>query len=164
MDTTDDINKVIVGLISSGRIKEPKDAIIWYVKKYFETDKAEKWANWFCQWGIPSAVNLEKAYSDFIYLKNNTQNNQSWRIKHWESKLKLYQLNEKIMGRKRWDKERIKLVEAYFSEWENLCRNIYRLGPIRHILTPKFWTPSWFNSWMKIKNLKTFDLSVHKEA
>ena len=160
----DELNKVICGLISSGQVKEPKEAIDWYVKRYFETDKIKEWCEYLYQWRMPFKVDLQQAHEDLLFLKNCTQNGNSWRVSHWESKLRLFQLNKEIMKRKRWDGKRKQLAEIYMSEWEHLCRDIYRLGPLRHIFGPRFAAFPWYESWVKTSKLKTDRIAMNKQA
>ena len=39
------------------------------------------------------------------------------------------------------------LIERYFAAQERMYREVYRLGPLRHVLNPRVMPPAWLASW-----------------
>jgi hypothetical protein len=98
-------------------------------------------------WGNRKDVALVEAAGQFERLAAGAPS--SWRTEHWRSKLKLEALDRAI-GRPRveeWTAAKLKLAEKFWAEQERLNREVYRLGPTRHILAPKFAPPGWYDSW-----------------
>ena len=48
-----------------------------------------------------------------------------------------------------WTSEKLVLAEQWFATQERLYREVYRLGPVRHVLNPRIMPPSWYESWSK---------------
>jgi hypothetical protein len=72
-----------------------------------------------------------------------------WRLEHWRVKIELETLDRAI-GRPKpqeWTPARLALAERWFATQERLYREVYRLGPVRHVLDPRFMPPAWFESW-----------------
>jgi len=155
----DDINKAIVGAISSGMAKNSIEAIEMYIKKYFTEDEKyiERWKNYLLLWSKDKgSVDLDKAEKEFEILKENSKRN--WRVDMWEARLKIEKVNRKIKIIDGWNKEKFELVEKFFEEIEHLYRDVYRVGPVRHILKVHPGAPFWYGDYLKGK------FEIHKEA
>lgn len=150
----DDVNKALLGGISSGKFPDAKTVLKNYAKRYFAAtnDKAERWADWLGLWGVRTNVKLPAAAEEFEKLSQGVPS--TWRLEHWRSKLKLEQLDRAIGLPKanEWTPEKRKLVDDFWAEQEHLQRDIYRLGPVRHVFSRKFNAPKWYDSWQKATN------------
>ena len=72
-------------------------------------------------------------------------------LDHWQIKVELESLDRAI-GRPtegEWTDPLLALADQYFATRERLYREVYRLGPVRHVLNPRFMPPDWEASWRK---------------
>lgn len=72
---------------------------------------------------------------------------------HWRIKIELEDIERQIGKPKpeEWDDARLALAERFFTAQERLYRHVYGLGPVRHVLNPRFLPPAWLDSWNKAK-------------
>jgi hypothetical protein len=145
----DDCNKAIVAGMSSGRFANALEVLIAYAQRYFAADahRSQKWADWMMKWGDRTKVALPEAEKEFDALAAGVTS--SWRLEHWRSKLKLESLDRAIGSPKpnEWSGEKLKLVDEFWDEQEHLNRDVYRLGPVRHVFARKFSPQKWYDSW-----------------
>lgn len=104
----DDVNKALVAGTSL------RD----YAVRYFGS--AGGWPEWLSQWGDRRQVDLPAATAEFERLAATAQ--PGWRLEQWRAKLKL----------ETFDRQR--QAAEFAAEQEHLQRDVYRLGPLRHIL------------------------------
>ena len=165
----DDCNKALLAGLASGKFQEPAPVLQDYAQRYFGAapDEAVRWAQWMMPWGDRTKVDLGTAREQWNELSRGAK--PSWRLEHWRSKLELESLDRRI-GRppandsKYWTPEKLALVDKFWAEQENLHRNIYKLGPVRHVFTPKFQPPFWYDSWQRKVQSAPQQQRMQKEA
>lgn len=150
----DDCNKAILAGLGSGLCANADEALRTYAKRYFAAspDRAADWAKWLALWGNRSKVPLPAAAEEFQRLAEGVK--PSWRSEHWRLKVELETLDRAIGNPKpnEWTAENRDLADKYYGVQEQLFREVYRLGPVRHVLNPRmFMPPSWQDSWTKSK-------------
>jgi hypothetical protein len=147
----DDCNKAIVAGLSSGKFANAHEVLIAYAQRYFKADAstAERWVDWIAAWGDRRKVDLTKAATEFEELAKRVE--PTWRLEHWLSKLKLETIDRAIGSPKpsEWSAEKLKLADEFWAEQEHLNRDVYRLGPMRHVFARKFSATTWYESWQK---------------
>lgn len=147
----DDCNKALLAGLASGKFADTQSVLTEYASRYFNTKPAEtkRWANWLAAWGVRTDVNLAKASEEFTKLSGNAS--PGWRVEHWRSKLKLEAIDRAIGKPKdnEWTAEKLKLADDFWAEQEHLSRDVYKLGPVRHVFARKFCAPDWYDSWQK---------------
>ncbi|MDB6028911.1 MAG: hypothetical protein JWM68_5134 [Verrucomicrobiales bacterium] len=147
----EDANKAILGGISSGKFPDAKAALKNYAERYFAAtgSKAERWSDWLAAWGVRKNVKLPAAAEEFEKLSHGLA--PTWRLEHWRSKLKLEHLDRAIGTPKEnaWTAEKLKLADEFWGEQEHLQRDVYKLGPLRHVFARKFIPPEWYDSWRR---------------
>jgi hypothetical protein len=144
----DDINKAILAGLASGRARTSHTILKIYARRYFGGD-AEAWAGWLEQWGDRRTVDVAKAERDFAKMAPKAR--PGWRLEQLRSKLRLEKLDRTI-GRPsqgEWTRKTLGLVDAFWAEQEHLQRDVYRLGPVRHVFARRFHPPKWYDSWMQ---------------
>ncbi len=148
--TFDDVNKAILAGIASGSHADAESALRAYAGRYFAASpaRAERWAAWLAPWGDRASVDLDAAMQGFEALARPAT--PCWRLEHLLSKLVLEQLDRQIGTEGEWDARRLALVDAFWAEQEHLQRDIYRLGPVRHVFARKFQAPRWYESWSAV--------------
>ncbi len=147
----DDPNKALLAGLASGRYADAQAVLRAYAQRYYGADaaRAARWANWMVAWGDRRRPPLPEAQQQLDELAR--QASGGWRLEHWRSKVALETLDRKIGTPKpdAWTPEKLALVDAFWAQQEQLQRGVYRLGPVRHVFTPKFVPPRWYDSWQK---------------
>jgi hypothetical protein len=148
----DDVNKVLAASLASGRATSVDDILREYSARYFGANAtdAARWSQWLMLWGQRNRVPLAEAEREFEELVSRTEYDPSnWRLEQWRSKLKLEKLDRAIMASgEKWDTDRLQLVAQFHAEKEHLFRHVYKLGPVRHILSRRLFQPAWNESWL----------------
>lgn len=162
----EDVNKAILGGLSSGKFPDAKAALKAYAQRYFAASgtKADRWANWLTAWGNRKNVQLPEAAAEFEKLSDGAP--LTWRLEHWRSKLKLEAFDRSIGLPKgnEWTPDKLKLADDYWAEIEHLQRDIYKLGPLRHVFGQKFLPPAWYDSWQKATQVAPVKAAIEPEA
>jgi hypothetical protein len=147
----DDCNKTLLAGIGSGQFADAEAALRAYAGRYFgaESERAAEWARWLSPWGERKSVPLPAAGEEFERLAQGVK--PTWRLEHWRVKVELETLQRAIGLPKvdQWTPARLALAEKYFATQERLYREVYHLGPVRHVLNPRFMPPAWYDSWQK---------------
>lgn len=156
----DDLNKAILGSLSSGRVETTAQAIELYAQRYLtcSSSNLQSWREWLLPWGEKAKVDLGKAEKDFQALVKEAPS--SWRVEHWQSKLNLEKINREIGSGTSWAESRDRLANLFLSEYEHLCRDLYRLGPLRHVFVLEVWPPGWFPSWVEFRQKKKMKMAT----
>ncbi|MEI7730547.1 MAG: hypothetical protein WCO56_13310 [Verrucomicrobiota bacterium] len=147
----DDCNKLLLAGLGSSQFKDANTALQAYAQHYFgaSPERATEWAQWLSLWGERKRVPLPAAAVELARLSAEVK--PTWRIEHWRSKVELETLDRAIGNPKvnEWTPAALALVDQYFAAQERLYREVYRLGPVRHVLNPRFMPPPWYDSWQK---------------
>lgn len=147
----DDANKAIVAGLASGRVPDADAALADYARRYLgATDAtAPRWAAWLARWGDRRSVRLPSAADELAALTRDAPTN--WRLDQWRIKVELETLDRAI-GKPSlddWTPARRDLADRWFATQERLYRDVYRLGPVRHVINPRTSVPAWHASWSK---------------
>lgn len=147
----DDCNKALLAGIGSGRFADADGVLRAYAERYFNAqgERAAAWSRWLTQWGDRKKAPLPAAADELTRLAQGVK--PTWRLEHWQFKVELETLQRAIGTPKdnEWTPARLALAEKYFAAQERLYREVYRLGPVRHVLNPRFLPPAWYESWRK---------------
>jgi hypothetical protein len=148
----DDINKTLLAGLGSGHFDDTESALRAYAQRYFGAtpEGAADWARWLAPWGDRKKVPLPAAATEFARLSAGAK--PTWRLDHWRIKVELEMLDRAIGTPKpqEWTVEKLALAEQWLATQERLYREVYRLGPVRHVLNPRFMPPAWYESWRKV--------------
>lgn len=162
----DDVNKAILGGMASGRFADAAAVLKRYSERYFDARGADavSWAEWLASWGSRKAVKFPEAKQRLEQLARSAK--PSWRLEHWRCKVVLEELDRAIGAPKQneWTPEKLKLASAFWAEQERLHRDVYKLGPVRHIFAPQFNPPTWYQSWQKATKSAPAQLKMRPEA
>jgi hypothetical protein len=162
----DDTNKALLGGISSGKFHEAIDVLQAYARRYFAADEstAKQWADWLQAWGNRKTVKLPAAAEEFETLARSAP--AGWRLEQWRSKTKLETIDRAIGLPKpnEWTKEKLQLVDSFWAEQEHLLRDVYKLGPLRHVFARKFVPPEWYASWQKATKVAPKEIILRPEV
>lgn len=147
----DDCNKTLLAGIGSGQFSDATAALGAYAGRYFRASgaRAGQWANWLGQWGNRKSVALPAAAEELGRLAEGAA--PGWRLEQWRFKLQFETLDRKLSTTRpnEWTAERLAMADEFFALQERLYREVYRLGPVRHVLNPRFMPPAWVDSWRK---------------
>ncbi len=145
---SDDVNKSLLGGLSSGRFADPDAALAAYAQRYFGADKetGEQWAAWLKPWGRPFSVQVEEAAAALVRLVQSSPESV-WRLRQWEAKVELLRIHSGIGSGSEWTPERLAKVDDFWAAQERLQRDIWGLGPVRHVLGRRFTPLPWYQSW-----------------
>ncbi len=162
----EDANKAMLAGISSGKFPDAKAVLSHYAGRYYAAtgESATRWADWIAAWGVRKNVKLPAAAEEFEKLSQGVQ--PTWRLEHWRSKLNLERLDRAIgkPKEKEWTPEKLKLVEDFWAEKEHLYREVYKLGPLRHVFAQKFLPPDWYDSWQRATKAAPKKTEMRPEA
>lgn len=147
----DDANKALLAGLGSGQFTAADGVLRAYAQRHFNAspERAADWAKWLAPWGERRKVALPAAAEEFARLADGMK--PTWRLEHWRIKVELEVLDRAIGTPKptEWTPDKLKLAERWFATQERLYREVYRLGPVRHVLNPRFMPPAWHDSWGK---------------
>ena len=124
--------------------------LLAYAKRYFGTDdtQARQWADWLAAWGAPYSVDASAARKALDHLSGDPTD---WRRRQWEFKADMFAANQAIGNGTTWTPERFAHAEGFWAAEEKLQREVYGIGPLRHILNRRFIEMPWYQSWAKQK-------------
>jgi hypothetical protein len=148
----DDVNRAILGGLSTGRYKTANEVLEAYASRYFgvDADTAKQWAQWLRAWGNPFDVNYPQSAATLEMLLKKTPK-RDWRVRQWELKQQLFTVNKEIGGGTTWTPERLDAVERFWAVQEQIQRGLWGLAPQRHIFARRFTPMPWYPSWAKFK-------------
>jgi hypothetical protein len=144
----DDVNKALLGGLFAGRNANSREVLVAYARRYFGADdvRAQQWADWLATWGTPYAVNAAAARKAFDSLSGDRLD---WRRRQWELKADMFAANQAIGTGDDWTPERLARVREFWAAEEKLQREVYGVGPLRHILNRRFIGVPWYRNWSK---------------
>ncbi|MBN2308932.1 MAG: hypothetical protein JXR94_08185 [Candidatus Hydrogenedentes bacterium] len=144
----EDVNKAILAGLSSGRFADVDAVLDAYASRYFraEGDAVRAWREWLKLWGAPFEVDAVQAGAALAALARDLPADD-WRLRQWAVKAEMLRLHAAIMAGEEWTPERVALAEAFWAARESLERDVYGLGPLRHILDKRFAPLPWHKSW-----------------
>jgi hypothetical protein len=145
----DDINKAILGGLTSGQSDDVHAQLAAYAERYLGAAGPDKkaWAKWIALWGSPWEVDTAAARRRFNRLSKQAK--PGWRLAQLEAKLRIFEAHAEVRSRATWDAARLAAAERFFAEREKLERGIWGLGLVRHVLNNRYHQPDWFADWRK---------------
>jgi hypothetical protein len=142
----DDVNKALLGGLLGGRYPTGQAVLEAYAQRYFgaKGDQATPWAAWLAGWGDPFSRDAAKALRELDGLAGDRAD---WRRRQWELKARMLVAHQAVMSEKTWTPTRLAHVDAFWAAQEVCQREVWGLGPLRHIFgrghTPLPWYPEW---------------------
>jgi len=145
----DDVNKALLGALSSGMLASARSVLAAYAERYLGAGRLERyaWARWLAQWGEPWQVDTARARKEFDRLARKAK--PGWRLAQLEAKVRIFEAHAEVMKGKEWDKKRLEAADRFFLEREKLFREVWGLGLVRHVLNPRYHKPAWYAEWAK---------------
>lgn len=142
----DDVNKALLGALLTGKQQTSRDVLLDYARRYLAaTDaQAKTWADWLTAWGAPYSVDAAAARKALEKMSGDPMN---WRRRQWELKADMFAANQAIGPGDNWTPERLAQADAFWAAEEKLQREVYGIGPVRHILNRRFLEMPWYKSW-----------------
>ncbi len=146
----DDVNKALLAGLTSGRFASADQVLVAYAERYFGVsgETAQRWARWLKAWGRPFDVNTQQSGAELKRLLARTPR-RTWRVRQWELKQQLFELCGQIGSGDRWTAERLQKVERFWAVQETLQREVWGLGPLRHVFSRRFTPAPWYRSWAR---------------
>lgn len=143
----DDVNKALLGGLSSGGLDDARSVLAAYAERYFGASGADRngWVEWLAEWGNPWEVDTAAARRRFDDLSRCAQ--AGWRLAQFEAKLRIFEAHAAVKARSQWDAQRLAAADRFFAERERLQRGIWGLGLVRHVLNQRYHQPDWFEEW-----------------
>ncbi|MBU4461342.1 MAG: hypothetical protein KJ579_12290, partial [Verrucomicrobia bacterium] len=145
----DDCNKMLLAGLGAASYPNSEEALRAYAGRYLDAtaEGAANWARWLAPWGHRAQVPLPEAAEALNRLAAAAR--PGWRLEHWRSKVEMETLDRAIGTPKpeEWTPGKLALADRYFAAQERLYREVYRLGPVRHVINPRFMPPPWQASW-----------------
>jgi len=146
----DDVNKALLAGLASGKFRTADDVLAAYARRYFHADEkaAAQWAQWLKRWGEPFAVDTRQAAQKLSQLIERTPAT-SWRRRQWELKLELFRAHAAVGQGPEWTPARLAAVDRFWAVQEQLYREVWGLGPLRHIFDRRYTALPWHAAWSK---------------
>jgi hypothetical protein len=153
----DDVNKALLGGLSSGRFASAAEVLAAYAERYLGATGADiqRWAGWMVRWGRPFEVNAKGAGSELADLRRRAK--PGWRLAQLEAKQALFEAHADVLSRPAWDEARLSAAERFFAARERLERGIWGLGLVRHVLNDRYRQPVWFADWQSHQDRSSGD-------
>jgi len=151
----DDLNKAVLGGLSSGRFSSPEEVLAAYVKRYFAVSCAsdvERWAAWIAQWARAYEVDVAVARTEWTSLLKAAGLRRSWRVDQLEGKLRMFEAHAAVMRRSQWNAARLIAANEFFAAREFLYRDVWKIGLVRGGLSPQCYAPRWQEEWRRVVN------------
>jgi hypothetical protein len=160
---SDDVNKALLAGLSAGRFEDAHSVLAAYAARYFGAppQAAERWADWLEPWGRPFEVKVEKAAETLLRLVQSASES-AWRLEQWEAKTALVRLHNEIGSGEEWSPERLAKAEEFWATQERLQREVWGLGPIRHVLARRFTPLPWYKSWAQYQSQHVQELGLEQ--
>ena len=148
----EDVNKAILGGLSSGQYATADAVLEAYSRRYFGVDAetARQWAAWIKAWGKPFAVDTRQSAAALEALLKKTPQG-GWRLRQWELKQQLFAIHHEIGSGNDWTPQRLAAVEQFWTVQEQIQRGLWSLAPQRHIFGRRYTPLPWYASWAKFK-------------
>ena len=149
----DDVNKALLGALFTGKQTSSRDVLLAYANRYFRAGdtQAPQWADWLAAWGRPYSVDAAAAQRALGELSGDPL---GWRRRQWELKAEMFATNQAIGTGDEWTPERRARADAFWALEEKLQREVYGIGPLRHILNRRFIELPWYQSWARQQALQ----------
>ena len=150
----DDVNKALLAGLWSDRYPDAEALLSAYARRYFEADAlpAAAWAAFLTRWGLPYDRDPAAERQQFAKLSGRPAD---WRRRQWELKIELFAEHQAVAPESPWTPQRLAHAEAFWAVRERLQREVYGLGPQRHIFADRFIGLPWYESWLKYTNANT---------
>jgi hypothetical protein len=154
----DDVNKALLGGLTSGMADNGMAILEEYAKRYFGASEksAKDWSEWLASWSDSFAVDTKIRRKQFDLLRNDAKD--SWRLQQWEEKLNLFDAHSNVYKASEWSEIRLQEANRFFEIQEKIQRNIWGLGLVRHALSLQFYRPEWYQDWRQHKRIS--DISI----
>ncbi len=147
----DDVNKALLAGLFSGRYADAQAVLEAYAARHFGAagDQARRWAAWLTSWGNPFARDAKQALSELDTLCGERPD---WRRRQWELKARMFVAHQAIMGERSWSSQRLSNVEEFWTAQEVLHRQVWGLGPLRHIFGRRHTPLPWYAEWARLQS------------
>lgn len=160
----EDVNRAILGALSSGMASDVDAVLREYARRYFGASDAaaSAWSEWLRAWSAPFDLDPAPLRREYDQLAPHAE--MSWRLEQWACKLKLFELHRAIGDEGSWTPARLALATEWLDTTEHLHRRVWGLGPVRHIFGEKFMMPAWFDGYRRQVGLPGATAEVLAEA
>ena len=155
----DDVNKAILGGLSSGQYATADEALKAYAQRHFGTSPAG-WSELLHRMGDFDSIETAKCRELFDRLAKGSA--KSWRFQQVEERLKMAEAQREALAEKDWTPKRIAAAKAFVAAKERLYRNVWRLGLQRHIFRFESRMPDWYDEFVKLNGSKKFESAIEK--
>ncbi|MGQ9732082.1 MAG: hypothetical protein ACUVX8_12515 [Candidatus Zipacnadales bacterium] len=152
----DDVNKSLLAGLGSGQFSTSEAVLEAYVERYWGTDRLSERVHWLKQWGRPFEVNALAARHEYEAIF--TTASPAWRLDQWRLKSELLATHARIGSGEEWTTDRLAAVEEFWALQETLYRQVWGLGPVRHIFGRRFTPLPWYASWAQYYAAQATDL------
>lgn len=144
----DDVNKAILAGLWSNQFASQDALLAAYASRYFGADEpaAREWAAFLTRWGKGYERDPAAERETFSKLSGDPED---WRRCQWSIKIDLFDAHKAIGNGTAWTPARLADAERFWAARERLFRQVYGLGPQRHIFTDSFIGLPWYGGWAK---------------
>ncbi len=143
----DDVNKALLAGLSAGTYADSEGILRAYAERYFQPppEAIPAWTKWLTAWGRPFDVDAASAAQ---VLDNLEQGGTGiWRFRQWRLKAELMRLNSEIGNETEWPQKRLATVDEFWAIQERLQREVWGLGPLRHVMARPSTPTPWYKAW-----------------
>jgi hypothetical protein len=146
----DDVNRAPLGGLFTGQQQTSREVLEAYARRYFIADgtQSRQWADWLTTWGAPYSADAAVASKALDSLSGDPMD---WRRRQWALKADMFAANQAIGTGDDWTPQRLAQADAFWAAEEKLQREVYGIGPLRHILNRRFIEMPWYKSWASQK-------------
>ncbi len=152
----DEINKALLGGLSSGMFKTADDVLMEYARRHFKADPS-LWCELL--YSLGDAFNIDTAKAQKIFDRLEAGSIPSWRLEQIRERINMAAADAAVRSISSWNTERIAAAKAFWDAKERLYRYVWRLGLMRHIFRFEYFAPDWQDGYLKATGKKVFEFT-----
>jgi hypothetical protein len=155
----DEINKAVLGGLSSGQYETAGQVLEAYAQKYLGGD-APGWAAWIALMAHPEENDLVAAGPEFDRLSQKARS--GWRLQQLHERLNMFQADKAVRAQPEWNGAKMEAAKSFWEAKERLFRQVWRFGLLRHIFRFEHSAPDWSTEYFQLKGKKIEDNRLSK--
>jgi hypothetical protein len=155
----DEINKAVLGGLSSGQYETAGQVLAAYARKYLGGDD-HGWAAWIDLMANPEKIDLAAARQEFDRLAKRAR--PGWRLQQLHERLNMFQADKAVRDQTEWNALKMEAAKSFWAAKERLFRQIWQFGLLRHIFRFEHSAPDWSMEYFRLKGKKIEDDCLSK--
>lgn len=157
----DEINKALVGGLSSGQFQTAEEVLKAYAEKHFNGD-----VSGWCEllYSLGDFFSIDVAKSQKLFNRLEAQSVPSWRLEQIRERINMAVADFAVRSKSEWNSERIAAAKAFWDAKERLYRHVWRLGLMRHIFRYEHFAPDWQSGYLEAIGKKVYESTIISNA